>query len=94
MSDIRTNLMRAINVSKPDNNADIRTMPDTKPVKESEQSYCDPKGAREDLSFLTTVGGLRFYVSRRVSSGELVMMEYGDALQRYVEKVIKPVGGM
>ncbi|KAH9824771.1 hypothetical protein DFH28DRAFT_941666 [Melampsora americana] len=92
MSDIRSNLIKAINVSRPDTNSDIRSKPDTKPVKESEQSYCDPSGAREDLSFLTTVGGLRFYVSRQVTSGEMVMMEYGDALNRYVEKVIKPVG--
>lgn len=92
MSDIRSNLIKAINVSRPDTNNDIRSKPDTKPVKESEQSYCDPSGAREDLSFLTTVGGLRFYVSRQVTSGEMVMMEYGDALNRYVDKVIKPVG--
>ncbi|KAA1076386.1 hypothetical protein PGT21_005519 [Puccinia graminis f. sp. tritici] len=96
MSDIRSNLLKAINVSRPDTNADIRTLPDTKPVKESEASYCDPKGSREDLTFLSTISGLRFYVSRSINqhnlNGELVLFQFGDAIVRYVELVVKPVG--
>ncbi|OAV92499.1 hypothetical protein PTTG_01164 [Puccinia triticina 1-1 BBBD Race 1] len=96
MSDIRSNLLKAINVSKPDTSADIRTLPDTKPVKESEASYCDPKGSREDLTFLSTISGLRFYVSRSIDqhnlNGELVLFQFGDAIVRYIDRVIKPIG--
>ncbi|KNZ64700.1 uncharacterized protein VP01_10033g1, partial [Puccinia sorghi] len=39
MLDIRSNLLKAISMSKPDTNSDIWMLPDTKPVKESEASY-------------------------------------------------------
>jgi hypothetical protein len=97
MSDIRSNLLKAISVSKPDTNSDIRTLPDTKPVKESEASYCDPKGSREDLTFLSKISGMRFYISRSINqhnlNGELVLFQFGDAIVRYVDLVIKPIGG-
>ncbi|PLW32719.1 hypothetical protein PCANC_19560 [Puccinia coronata f. sp. avenae] len=96
MSDIRSNLLKAISVSKPDTNSDIRTLPDTKPVKESEASYCDPKGTREDLTFLSKISGMRFYISRSINqhnlNGELVLFQFGDAIVRYVDLVIKPIG--
>lgn len=96
MSDIRSNLLKAINVSKPDTSSDIRTLPDTKPVKESEASYCDPKGTREDLTFLSTISGLRFYVSRSIDqhnlNGELVLFQFGEAIVRYADRIIKPIG--
>jgi len=96
MSDIRSNLLKAISVSKPDTNSDIRTLPDTKPVKESEARYCDPKGSREDLTFLTSIEGLRFYISRSLHqhnlNGELVLVQFADAIVRFVNLVIKPIG--
>ncbi|KAI9626277.1 hypothetical protein KEM48_010529 [Puccinia striiformis f. sp. tritici PST-130] len=92
MSDIRSNLLKAINVSKPDTNSDIRTLPDTKPVKESEGTYCDPKGSREDLTFLSKISGLRFYVSRSIDqhnlNGEMVLFQFSDAIVRYIDLVI------
>ncbi|POW05295.1 hypothetical protein PSTT_09752, partial [Puccinia striiformis] len=96
MSDIRSNLLKAINVSKPDTNSDIRTLPDTKPVKESEGTYCDPKGSREDLTFLSKISGLRFYVSRSIDqhnlNGEMVLFQFSDAIVRYIDLVIRPIG--
>jgi len=96
MSDIRSNLLKAISVSKPDTNSDIRTLPDTKPVKESEARYCDPKGSREDLTFLTSIEGLRFYISRSLHqhnlNGELVLVQFADAIVRFINLVIKPIG--
>ncbi|MBW0477365.1 hypothetical protein O181_017080, partial [Austropuccinia psidii MF-1] len=95
MSDIRNNLLKAIQASKPDSNSKISNQIDTKPIKESGSSYCDPKGKREDLSFLTvTSSGVRFYVSRFAGNGELVLYEYGEALVRYSEKIILPIGAL
>ncbi|KAH9441136.1 hypothetical protein MJO28_015887 [Puccinia striiformis f. sp. tritici] len=84
-------IYKAINLSKPDTNSDIQTLPDTKPVKES-----DPKGSREDVTFLSKISGLRFYVSRSINqhnlNGEMVLFQFSDAIVRYIDLVIRPIG--
>jgi hypothetical protein len=89
-SNINTNVLRAVEASRPDRSGNITSQVETKEVKES-SSYCDSTPARE-LDYVTDVAGLRFYISRSVNADENILQEHGEALQKYVTTVIKPVG--
>lgn len=93
-SDIRTNILRAIQASKPDQSQTVSSTMDTKTVKEGESTYCDTSGAAADLSFCAEVSGLRFFISTKVPEPDEVMREFGDALGRFAQQIVKPVGSI
>lgn len=43
---------------------------------------------------MTSIGGLRFYVSSQVPEGSAAADTHADAIRRYAQQVIRPVGGV
>ena len=91
LTDIRQNVLRAIQASRPDQAESIRNNADIRKVKESEGSYCDSSAAT-DLLFVASIAGFRFYCSKDVQSSEKVIMEYADALRRFCTLIVAPLG--
>ncbi|GAA5897454.1 hypothetical protein JCM8208_003276 [Rhodotorula glutinis] len=88
--DIRANLTRAIQASRPESASNVSNAVEKTEVKESE-AYCDATAAA-NLSFVADVGGLRFFASRDVPNPTGFVAEHHDALLRMVNRVLRPVG--
>lgn len=87
---IKTNVLRAVQASRPDRTDNVVSNMQTKTVKESESSYCDP-AASADLVYCLDVEGLRFFVSKDAPDAELVVSQHGAAVRRFITQIIKPL---
>ncbi|GAA99452.1 hypothetical protein E5Q_06151 [Mixia osmundae IAM 14324] len=92
LSDIKQNVLRAVASSRPDFQQSVESKTELRQVKESEGTYCDASGANADLAFFADVAGLRFFVSQAVLQPSNIINEHGDALVRFINMIVKPIG--
>ena len=89
-NDIKSNVLRAIAASRPDNDAAVASLPTMREVREPQSSYCDATHAT-DLVYVLDVAGLRTYFARDVPDAEAALDQHGAALRRFAASIIRPL---
>ena len=89
-NDIKSNVLRAIAASRPDNDAAVKSLPTMREVREPQSSYCDATHAT-DLVYVCDVAGLRTYFARDVTDAECALEQHGAALRRFATSIIRPL---
>lgn len=89
-NDIKSNVLRAIAASRPDNDAAVKSLPTMREVREPQSSYCDATHAT-DLVYVLDVAGLRTYFARDVTDAASALEQHGAALRRFATGIIRPL---
>jgi hypothetical protein len=92
-SSIATNVLRAVQASRPDRSGNITADVNTEDVKESNSNYCDSAPAN-NLDFVTEIASVRFYISRDIDADENILQKHSTALRRFVQDIVLPVGAV
>lgn len=88
---VRSNVRKAINAARPETGLNISNEVQKTAVKESEGSYCDASGGA-NLSYVTDVGGLRFYLERGIPNASAFVEANNAVLHRFVLSIVTPIG--
>ncbi|KDN42420.1 hypothetical protein K437DRAFT_257910 [Tilletiaria anomala UBC 951] len=91
MANIKNNVIKAVQASRPDASESIQSEAQVQEVREASSSYCDVTGVATDLRLAGEIEGMRFFLSPDLEPAQM-LSENGEALQRLINTVYKPIG--